>query len=116
MYPWQAAALECGEGGGNLVYCAPTSGGKSLVAEVLLLRRLLAASNNMRRRGRKVPGTILLTRSTRAPACTGVADTLQPVAACRRKNSHTSVALIFQCAGAGVSCWLDCMAITLRRR
>ena len=39
MYPWQAAALECGEGGGNLVYCAPTSGGKSLVAEVLLLRR-----------------------------------------------------------------------------
>jgi DNA polymerase theta len=45
MYPWQAAALECGSDGSNLVYCAPTSGGKSLVAEVLLLRALLASRN-----------------------------------------------------------------------
>ena len=43
MYPWQAAALECGQGS-NLVYCAPTSGGKSLVAEVLLVQRLLATA------------------------------------------------------------------------
>ncbi len=43
LYPWQAAALECGERGNNLVYCAPTSGGKSLVAEVLMLSRLHAA-------------------------------------------------------------------------
>ncbi len=42
MYPWQAAALEGGLDGSNLVYCAPTSGGKSLVAEILMLRRLLA--------------------------------------------------------------------------
>lgn len=41
MYGWQAAALECGQGS-NLVYCAPTSGGKSLVAEVLMIQRLLA--------------------------------------------------------------------------
>ena len=26
LYPWQACALECGEDGSNLVYCAPTSG------------------------------------------------------------------------------------------
>ncbi len=43
MYPWQAAALECGQRS-NLVYCAPTSGGKSLVAEVLLIQRLLATA------------------------------------------------------------------------
>ena len=26
LYPWQAGAIECGEDGSNLVYCAPTSG------------------------------------------------------------------------------------------
>jgi hypothetical protein len=42
MYRWQAAALEEGVNGNNLVYCAPTSGGKSLIAEVLMIRRLLS--------------------------------------------------------------------------
>ena len=39
---WQAECLYQGDvlDGGNLVYCAPTSGGKSLVAEVLMLRAL----------------------------------------------------------------------------
>lgn len=46
MYPWQAAALECGEHGSHLVYGAPTSGGKSLVAEVLMLRRLLGTARS----------------------------------------------------------------------
>ncbi len=48
MYPWQAAALDCAKSGNNLVYCAPTSGGKSLVAEILLIRRL----SNTKRPGR----------------------------------------------------------------
>ena len=40
MYPWQAVALECGWDGSNLLYSAPTSGGKSLVAELLMVRAL----------------------------------------------------------------------------
>ena len=43
LYGWQAECL-CRAGvlaGRNLVYCAPTSGGKSLVAEILMLRRAL---------------------------------------------------------------------------
>ncbi len=50
MYEWQAECLQQhrdatagGQGaGGNLLYSAPTSGGKTLVAEVLLLQRLLS--------------------------------------------------------------------------
>lgn len=60
LYPWQAAALECGEDGSSLVYCAPTSGGKSLVAEVLMLRRLiqgLTAQNASRAFGKLVTAT-----------------------------------------------------------
>ena len=42
LYPWQAHALLTPGvlEGRNLVYCVPTSGGKSLVAEMLALRRL----------------------------------------------------------------------------
>ena len=43
LFTWQAAALSLPgvlDGGANLVYTAPTSGGKTLVAEMLLLRRL----------------------------------------------------------------------------
>ena len=41
LFPWQAAALESGEDGHNLVYCAPTSGGKSLVADILMIRKMI---------------------------------------------------------------------------
>ena len=50
MYPWQAAALECGEAGNNLVYCAPTSGGKTLVAELLMIKRLMATRRHVEHR------------------------------------------------------------------
>lgn len=44
LHAWQAECINQNGGaalrGGSLLYCAPTSGGKSLVAEVLLLRRL----------------------------------------------------------------------------
>jgi hypothetical protein len=45
LYEWQAQALlqEGVMDGRNFVYCAPTSGGKSLVAEILALRRLYSS-------------------------------------------------------------------------
>ncbi|CAN0182422.1 unnamed protein product, partial [Hapterophycus canaliculatus] len=51
LFRWQAHCLLVDEGkplgGGNLVYSAPTSGGKTLVAELLLLRALLKHSGTM---------------------------------------------------------------------
>lgn len=46
LYPWQAECLRTGSAlqGGNLVYSASTSAGKSLVAEILMVRRLLSGS------------------------------------------------------------------------
>ena len=46
LYDWQADCLRTPdvlEGKANLVYCAPTSGGKSMVAELLMLRRVIEA-------------------------------------------------------------------------
>jgi len=54
VYPWQRAAIDEGSDGSNLVYCAPTSGGKSLVANVLLVRALA------RRAARGAPGRALV--------------------------------------------------------
>ncbi|CAD5113342.1 DgyrCDS2518 [Dimorphilus gyrociliatus] len=42
MFPWQAECLSCGKvlDGENLVYSAPTSAGKTLVAELLMFKRV----------------------------------------------------------------------------
>eukprot|EP00752_Nemacystus_decipiens_P002246 g2129.t1 len=51
LFRWQAHCLRIDDGkplgGGNLVYSAPTSGGKTLVAELLLLRALLMHNGTM---------------------------------------------------------------------
>ena len=49
LYEWQSDCL--GQEGvmdhtRNLVYCAPTSGGKSLVADLLVAKRLLRSVND----------------------------------------------------------------------
>ncbi|KAI5465910.1 hypothetical protein BGZ63DRAFT_348767 [Mariannaea sp. PMI_226] len=44
IYPWQKSCLKGPgllTGEKNLVYCAPTGGGKSLVADILMLRRIM---------------------------------------------------------------------------
>lgn len=43
MFEWQAECLGVGDvlDGDNLVYSAPTSAGKTLVAELLLIKRVL---------------------------------------------------------------------------
>ncbi|XP_046847579.1 DNA polymerase theta-like [Xenia sp. Carnegie-2017] len=43
MFQWQAQCLRTGNvlNGGNLVYSAPTSAGKTMVAEILMLKRIL---------------------------------------------------------------------------
>ncbi|CDS39524.1 DNA polymerase theta [Echinococcus multilocularis] len=47
VFPWQAACLKLPgvlDGTRNLVYCAPTSAGKTLVAELITLKRILATN------------------------------------------------------------------------
>jgi DNA polymerase theta len=51
LFPWQLEALECCKSGGNFVYSAPTSGGKSLVAEILLVRSLVKVANDRKAQG-----------------------------------------------------------------
>ncbi|KAL3925677.1 MAG: hypothetical protein SGPRY_003591, partial [Prymnesium sp.] len=52
LFPWQANALSLPgvlSGGSNLLYTAPTSGGKTLVAEILILRSLLSGVHDFDR-------------------------------------------------------------------
>lgn len=45
LYPWQAAALECGAAGNNLVYCAPTSGRQDTDQQVSVPVHVLQSSS-----------------------------------------------------------------------
>ena len=104
MYPWQAAALECGEGGANLVYCAPTSGGKSLVAEVLLLRCLLAASGTTWRHGRGVRcSAVLVPHGVLRRCCGKITAAAPPAGGQRHDLAAWAGGALLRCARA-ISC------------
>jgi DNA polymerase theta len=52
LYPWQVAILQLRnvrKGTSNLIYCAPTSGGKTLVTEILMLKRLTSPQNTSKK-------------------------------------------------------------------
>jgi replicative superfamily II helicase len=55
LYEWQAAAVEeAGPNGANFVYTAPTSGGKSLVADILMCKRIQKCVKDWRKPSCKV--------------------------------------------------------------
>ena len=69
LYPWQAECLALPgvlDGSSNLLYSAPTSGGKSLVADVLLMRRF-----------REKPGSIAMMVLPFVALCEERADSLE---------------------------------------
>jgi DNA polymerase theta len=80
VYPWQRAAIDEGSDGSNLVYCAPTSGGKSLVANVLLARALA------RRAARGAPGRALVVLPFQSLVNEKVRDLKQLLAPMYRKR------------------------------
>ena len=83
MYPWQRAAIDEGSDGSNLVYCAPTSGGKSLVANVLLVRALA------RRAAKGAPGRALVVLPFQSLVNEKVSDLKHLLAPMYRKRGGT---------------------------
>jgi hypothetical protein len=82
MYPWQRAAIDTAADGASLVFCAPTSGGKSLVAEVLLVRRLA------RRAAEGRPGRVLVVMPYHSLVNEKVVDLQQRLAPMFNNNHH----------------------------
>ena len=84
VYPWQRAAIDEGSDGSNLVYCAPTSGGKSLVANVLLVRALARRARARPARARGAPVPVAGQREGGRPEAPARADVPQAHGANRR--------------------------------
>ena len=99
LHEWQAAALREAVSGNGFIFAAPTSGGKSLVAEVLLVRQLLRAreqAENEAARGSKRRGNF----SQAAPARRVRAVVALPYSALVAEKAHHLAAVL---GPAGIS-------------
>ncbi|KAL6715842.1 hypothetical protein ACLMJK_006803 [Lecanora helva] len=117
IYPWQSSCLlgrGILEGSKNLVYTAPTGGGKSLVADVLMLKTII--DNPTKKAILVLPYVALVQEKLKwlRKVCEGVCKKAGPLSQCDhdlprwRKPHHSSVRVVGFFGGSKArATWMD---------